>query len=101
MAEQALVMDPRDSVAVALADLPAGQQCTVQVGEGTLKVELREEIRFGHKFALFKIPQGDGVLKYGEVIGEAVADIEPGAWVHVHNLASRRGRERSGAGVWK
>ncbi|MGE5620071.1 MAG: UxaA family hydrolase [Sphingomonadaceae bacterium] len=101
MAEQALVIDPKDSVAVALADLPAGQQCAVRVGDDTLKVELREKIPFGHKFALFKIRKGERVLKYGEVIGEATHDIEPGAWVHVHNLVSRRGRGHSEAGVQK
>ncbi|MHB1160937.1 MAG: UxaA family hydrolase [Chloroflexota bacterium] len=101
MAEQALVLDPRDSVAVALSDLSAGERCSLLVGESTVKVELREKIPFGHKFALVRIPSGENVLKYGEVIGEAIADIEPGAWVHVHNLASRRGRERSSAGVWK
>lgn len=101
MAEQALVIDPRDSVAVALAELPAGQPCSLRIGEETRKVELKERIPFGHKFALLPIAQGQEVVKYGEVIGEATADIEVGAWVHVHNLASRRGRERSGEGVWQ
>ncbi len=88
------MIDPRDDVAVALAELAAGESCLVRVGEETRTVELREKIPFGHKFALRRIPKGDNVLKYGEVIGEATADIEPGAWVHVHNLVSRRAKER-------
>ncbi len=94
MAERALVIDPRDDVAVALAELEAGESCAVRVGDETRTVELREKIAFGHKFALRSIPKGDNVLKYGEVIGEATADIEVGAWVHLHNLVSRRAKER-------
>ena len=94
MAEQALVIDPRDDVAVALVDLRAGETCTLRVGEEVRAVEIRGEIPFGHKFALRKIERGDDVLKYGEVIGEATAGIEVGEWVHVHNLVSKRGSER-------
>lgn len=68
----------------------------MRVGKGIRKVELRERIPFGHKFALHSIPRGTSVLKYGEVIGESTADIEPGDWVHLHNLASARGHERQG-----
>lgn len=96
MAEKAIVIDPRDSVAVAVVELEAGQPCTVRVGDDTRTVEILHRIPFGHKFALRRIPKGESVLKYGEVIGEATTDIEPGAWVHVHNLASQRGRPRKG-----
>lgn len=61
----------------------------------TRTVQILEKIPFGYKFALCRIPRGESVLKYGEMIGEATADIEPGAWVHVHNLASKRGRPRT------
>lgn len=98
MAQQAIVIDPRDSVAVAVVDLAAGQKCAVRVGRTLQDVELKEKIPFGHKFALYPIPKGSSVLKYGEVIGESTADIEPGAWVHLHNLASSRGHEQRAPG---
>ncbi len=101
MAEQAIVIDPRDSVAVAVVELPAGEPCSVRVGGETLTLEIREKIPFGHKFALRRISQGESVLKYGEVIGEATTEIEPGAWVHVHNVASQRGRGRADKEVGK
>jgi altronate dehydratase small subunit len=31
-------------------------------------------------------------MKYGSVIGTAIADIEAGSHVHTHNVASTRGR---------
>ncbi len=39
-----------------------------------------------------KIPVGDGVIKYGEIIGRATCDIDVGDHVHVHNVESQRGR---------
>ncbi len=101
MAEQAIVIDPRDSVAVAVVELSAGESCTVRVGEETQTVEIRERVPFGHKFALRRIARGEEVRKYGEVIGEATAEIEPGAWVHAHNLVSQRGRDRTDKEVGK
>ena len=40
----------------------------------------------GHKLALKNIASGDRVIKYGSTIGEAIADIPAGSWVHTHNL---------------
>lgn len=96
MAEQAIVIDPKDSVAVALTELKAGDSCTVRVGDDARSVEIREKIPFGHKFAIHGIANGADVLKYGEVIGMATADVQPGEWVHVHNLVSKRGKGRVG-----
>ncbi len=42
----------------------------------------------GHKFALRDINAGEYVIKYGEIIGRATADIKMGEWVHSHNLTS-------------
>jgi SAF domain len=83
-----LVISGRDNVATALEALRPGQQ--VEAGGHTIVV--RDDVPSGHKVALRRITAGEPVLKYGSTIGEATADIEPGAHVHVHNVASRRGR---------
>ena len=84
----ALRMTPEDTVATALEDLEAGRRLTV---EGRT-VELSEAVPFGHKFALRAIEEGEEVTKYGYVIGRASHSIDPGEWVHVHNVESTRGR---------
>jgi altronate dehydratase small subunit len=84
----ALRMTPEDDVATALKDLAVGHRLSV---EGR-SVELADEVPFGHKFALRAIGAGEEVTKYGYVIGRATEDIEPGEWVHVHNVESTRGR---------
>ncbi len=57
---------------------------------GSLKAQ--SDIPYGHKIALENIAPGERIKKYGEVIGTATKDIVPGDHVHVHNLASTRGR---------
>ncbi|HGM5492604.1 TPA: galactarate dehydratase [Serratia fonticola] len=42
---------------------------------------LLEHIPQGHKVALQDIPQGDNILRYGEVIGFAARDIRRGSWI--------------------
>lgn len=87
-----LRLHPKDNVAVALSDLPSGVLVTVGGPEEPLAITIRDPIPFGHKFALRFIRKGEDVVKYGETIGRAVADIPAGAHVHVHNVEGIRGR---------
>ena len=48
----------------------------------------REEIPQGHKIAVEPIENGENVIKYGFPIGHATGDVEPGSWVHTHNMAT-------------
>ena len=79
-----------DNTATMLADGKAGD--TVRIDGLAGGVALACDAAFGHKIALAPIAKGEPVLKYGEVIGAASEDIAPGAWVHVHNMESLRGR---------
>ena len=73
---------PRDTVAVALRPLSAGD--TVSCG-GT-EITLKDDLPMGHKAALREIRRGEPVIKYGYPIGEATEDIPAGTHVHTHNL---------------
>lgn len=87
---QALVMNSDDNVATAVRSLKRGE--TVETGENTAGVLLLSDIPFGHKLALKDIGRGDEIVKYGEVIGRAVALIRRGEHVHIHNVEGLRGR---------
>ena len=78
--KKTIVISPIDSVGVALSSLKKGEEA-----EGVI---LCEDIEKGHKFALKAISKGDKVIKYGEVIGRATADIKPGEHIHSHNMAT-------------
>jgi altronate dehydratase small subunit len=87
-----VVLSARDNVATSLAELKAGDTIELEVNGENRVIKLSSDISFGHKFSLSKIKQNSPVLKYGEVIGVATTDIEPGDCVHIHNVASTRGR---------
>ena len=42
----------------------------------------------GHKYALRDIKKGENIIKYGNPIGHATADIKAGEHVHTHNVAT-------------
>jgi altronate hydrolase len=41
----------------------------------------------GHKVAVQPIRNGEPIRKFGQIIGFASSDIQPGDWVHEHNVA--------------
>jgi altronate hydrolase len=88
VSNKVIVITPRDNVATALEALATGQ--TIDA-DGRV-VTVREPIANGHKIALAAIRAGEPVVKYGNPIGTATADIAAGSHVHVHNVASGRGR---------
>jgi altronate dehydratase small subunit len=85
-------MEPNDNVATLLSDVEENDMVLVRLGEQQREEQVKEAIRFGHKFALKRIHKGEDVVKYGEVIGRATEDIEKGYHVHVHNVEGLRGR---------
>ncbi|WNL41841.1 altronate dehydratase family protein [Halomonas sp. PAMB 3264] len=73
-------LNSRDNVGVASKAVPQGIPIDK---DGT---PARENIDAGHKVALAAIQQGEAVFKYGQLIGLAARDIQPGEHVHTHNL---------------
>jgi len=88
VSDKVIVITARDNVATALEPLAAGQT----IDANGRQITVREAIASGHKVALAPIGSGENVVKYGNPIGTATADIAAGSHVHVHNLASTRGR---------
>ncbi|MEK3764510.1 MULTISPECIES: UxaA family hydrolase [unclassified Solibacillus] len=85
-----IVLSERDNVATALENIPIDTE--VQIPTKNNLIKLKQEIQFGHKFALEDILKGDRIIKYGETIGVATCNILKGFHVHVHNLEGTRGR---------
>lgn len=85
-----IILDDRDSVAVALTDIKKG---TVLKTKDHGAVTTTEDITRGHKIALEDIKKGDDIIKYGFPIGHATQDIKRGEHVHIHNIATNLGGE--------
>ncbi|KHA71853.1 Galactarate dehydratase (L-threo-forming) [Pseudomonas fluorescens] len=77
----ALKLHPDDNVAIARASIPQG---TVVTEFGNIVV--LADVPAAHKIALAHVNPGDPVLRYGQIIGFATKSIEPGDYVHTHNL---------------
>ena len=88
----ALVMERSDHVATALRDIRSGENIMYRLGGTTARLQVLEDIAFGHKLALVNIAKGELVRKYGEVIGRVTQAIRLGEHVHVHNVEGIRGR---------
>jgi galactarate dehydratase len=83
-----LRLHPQDPVAVARQDIPAGAVILADPAAGfPADLVAREAVPAGHKIALAPIEPGGEVQRYGYPIGIATRRIDPGDWVHTHNLS--------------
>lgn len=76
-----IILNPLDDVGVARVKIGKGE------ATGYQDLLAKDFIGRGHKVALKPIKAGQEVLKFGQVIGVATADIAPGEHIHLHNLA--------------
>lgn len=73
--------------------LPLGKQLGLSLADFHKEDQLdsgltiTQDIPKGHKVALIPIKSGEMITKFGQSIGQATQDIQPGNWVHSHNLA--------------
>jgi (2R)-sulfolactate sulfo-lyase subunit alpha len=88
-----LVHDSKDTVGVVVVEgLKAGTDmlCVVTHDNSDFRLKAKHDIPIGHKVALKDIKNGDTIIKYGQDIGRAVADIAKGEHVHTHNVKTKR-----------
>ena len=85
IASDFIILHQHDNVATARRTLKKGASVVV----GDSRVKLRQTIPGGHKVALVSINAGEQLVKYGQIIGFAKTAIEPGDWVHTHNVELR------------
>jgi len=75
-----ILLNGEDNVVIALEDIGAGNKAAF------VETALPGQVLRGHKIARSPIAAGQNVIRYGQIIGQAKADIRPGDHVHVHNL---------------
>ena len=86
----AMIIDPKDNVAVAIEPIAAGDTVTYLAQGESVTLTAAQDITIYHKLATRAIAQGEPVVKYGEHIGLAACDIKAGQHVHCHNLENHR-----------
>jgi len=82
ISDHAIVVDPRDNVAVVKAETFPGLTLEMPSGD---TVAVSATIPPGHRFATRGIPAGEFVRQYGQPIGTSLG-IEKGEWVSHENM---------------
>src|ERR1700730_5166731 len=72
-----------DNIAIAKRTIRA--DTLIETDAGTA-IHVTERVEIGHKVVVVPIARGAAVRKYGQTIGFATVDIQPGQWVHTHNV---------------
>lgn len=83
MKHNAIIINPGDNVAIALADIKTGDDAVLTDGR---VIKALTDTSYSHKILLEDVPAGGDIRKYGEVIGQALHDLKAGEWVHIHNM---------------
>ncbi len=82
MHNTSLLLDPLDNVGVALTDLQPGEK----VKTSAFELDIQEFVAAKHKFALRDFAQGEDILMYGTVVGEATLPIPKGHAITLANI---------------
>lgn len=81
-----LFLDPTDNIVVARRHNREGENWS----NDDLSITAAERIDLGHKMCIRPIIAGEPIRKYGQPIGFATQAIQPGQWVHTHNVGLGR-----------
>ena len=81
----ALLLRDTDDVAVLKRPVRAG----TELFNSSLRLTAVRDVPAGHKMAVKNVTDGAPVRKYGQIIGFAQGDIQPGDRVHTHNLVMK------------
>jgi altronate dehydratase small subunit len=90
--KRGLLLNQEDNVVNVLEEAMPNDVIQVSLGDQTTVIEAAERIPFGFKVAAKEIQANAPIIKYGQQIGFASADIQKGSLVHVHNMVGARGR---------
>ena len=86
--KKGLKISDNDNVITLLESVKEGDE----ISFGNESIKANQDTKTFHKIAIKDIKKDDIVYKYGQVIGDALEDINIGDHVHTHNIESTRGR---------
>lgn len=75
-------INEKDNIVVALKDIESGK--TIEIDNKV--VEVKEDIKRGHKISIQKLSKGEDIIKYGYPIGHTIEAIEEGQCIHTNNI---------------
>ncbi|MCY8234454.1 UxaA family hydrolase [Priestia endophytica] len=88
----AIKLNEADNVAVALTNIKQGEYLSIKGKDD--KLQVMENIPYGHKIATVFIRKEEKVIKYGECMGITTEAIYEGYHVHTSNVRGLKEEER-------
>ena len=88
--ENAIIITPKDDVVTVTQTIHPGDTVVYSINGQEHSVVARQEIPVYHTIAVHAVKKDSSVIKYGEHIGYATADIAVGDHVHTQNLGSEK-----------
>lgn len=85
----AVLLNENDMVVTVTKPISCGEKIIFVSNGKQSVVEAVSNIPINHKAAVVDIKKGEAILKYGERIGYATANIKRGEHVHTNNLDSK------------
>ncbi len=82
----AFIINDKDDVVTVTEPIPKDTAITYLKNDAECTVVALDDIPKYHKAAIRDVKKGEYVIKYGEIIGVATADIQVGNHVHTQNL---------------
>ena len=89
---KALAHNRGDHVAVAVAEIAPQEEIVVVYldDNGEERIRATAAVPYGHKVALRPLSANEPVIEYSTQVGVAREGIEPGDYVHTHNIKTAR-----------
>ena len=81
----AILLHPDDNVLVCCRAVRVGERFRIGPDE---EIHVLQDTDLGHKLARRALSTGEKVIKYGAPIGSMTAGVQPGGWIHLHNMKS-------------
>ena len=82
-------LNDMDTCVTIAGDVEKGDTVSFAESGSERMITSKEDIPKWHKIAVKSVKKGEGIYKYGAIIGIAAEDIEEGRHIHVHNIHSR------------
>ncbi|MFD2101472.1 UxaA family hydrolase [Flagellimonas iocasae] len=98
MNQNCLQIHPKDNIAVALRDIKKFSVLHIN----HIELEVKNDIRAKHKFALHDLKTGDEIIMYGVLVGVANQPISQGTAITVDNIGHAAGdyKPKQSTFVW-
>ena len=88
MIANSILLNEKDNIITTVITLKQGKKAIYFKGKELISIEVKTDIPSCHKIALKNLEKGELIIKYGEIIGRSLTEINEGMLVDHNNIES-------------